>query len=77
MRRALRTLLALTCLAPAPALADEVVPSAAVHTRVVCASGPRRRAASSGACAPASARSTSAPRPAGAASGSLTGRPGS
>ncbi|HEY8154763.1 MAG TPA: SH3 domain-containing protein [Myxococcota bacterium] len=35
MRRALRTLLALTCLAPAPALADEVVPSAAVRTRVV------------------------------------------
>ena len=35
MRRAFRTLLALTCLAPAPALADEVVPSAAVHTRVV------------------------------------------
>jgi hypothetical protein len=35
MRRALRTLLALACLAPAPALADEVVPSAAVRTRVV------------------------------------------
>jgi hypothetical protein len=35
MRRALRTLLALTCLAPAPALADEVVPSAAVHRRVI------------------------------------------
>ena len=35
MRRALRTLVALTCLAPASASADDVVPTAAVRTRVV------------------------------------------